>query len=81
MNTTMPSRLCVPCRCPPEMRSTTQANHSVRNPNDREMVESGWSMSGRTPAPAVSTTPAARCATVTWSGAASAANATAPLSA
>lgn len=77
----IPSRLCVPCRCPPDSLFTTQANHSVRKPNDREIVESGWSISGSTPAPAVRTTPAARYDTRTWRTGASPAKATAPLSA
>jgi hypothetical protein len=65
VNTVMPTRLCVPCRCPPEILATTQANASVRKPKHRAIVLSGWSMSGSTPAPAVSSTPAARCAPVT----------------
>ena len=74
VNTAMPTRLCVPCRCPPEIRATIQANASVRKPKHRAIVLSGWSMSGSTPAPAVSATPTTRCGPVTCSHGPSAAN-------
>jgi len=41
VNTAMPARLCVPCRCPPDSRSTSQAKAPVRKPNSREIVLSG----------------------------------------
>ena len=80
-NTAMPTKLWVPCRWPPDSRSTSQAKAWVRKPNSREIVLSGWSMSGSVPAPAVSSTPAARCEPVTCNDGPSAANASAPLSA
>jgi len=81
VNTAMPTRLCVPCRWPPESRSTIQANAWVRKPKHREIVLSGWSMSGSTPAPAAIATPVTRCGPVTCSDGPSAANTSAPLSA
>ena len=77
----MPNRLWVPCRCPPDSIATSQENPSVRNPNELETEVSWWSMSGSTPAPAQSATPAARCASLTCSVVASAAKTSAPLSA
>ena len=46
----MPTKLWVPCRWPPDSRSTSQAKAWVRKPNSREIVLSGWSMSGSVPA-------------------------------
>ena len=72
---------CVRCRWPPEIFWTSQEKLLLRKPKVSAMELSGWSMSGSTPAPADNAIPVARYAALTCISGASAANASAPLSA